>query len=108
MNWALGSKNSFILGPVFFPKTWSEAFRRVLVYTNWHSSRNFIGQNLQLCNFFCYTNFSIVFGPDFRGDKQPQGASPSASPVEESWGKEQESQKKLQNRAKKFHLFEKV
>ena len=39
-------------------------------------------------NLFCYANFSIVFGPNFRGTKStggklPQGAPP-VPPVEES------------------------
>ena len=48
----------------------------------WLSSRNFFqGQNLLLCKFVCYANFSIVSdqisgGQVSDGGKPPQGAPP--------------------------------
>ena len=43
------------------------------------------GGNLLFANFHCYANFSVVFGPNLRGEKSQEGnCFRGASPVEES------------------------
>ena len=64
-----------------------------LFEAHWLSSRNFFwggggGKIYCYANFFCHANFSIVFGPNFRGAKVSEGGKlprgEGRPPVEES------------------------
>ena len=48
----------------------------------WLSSRNFFEGGKIYCyaNFFCYDNFSIVFGLNFKGQKSPRGELSQGAP----------------------------
>ena len=58
----------------------------------WLSSRNVFrggGEGKIYCyvNFFCYANFSTVFGSNFRGQKSPRGGGQTASGGRPLWKK---------------------
>ena len=65
---------------IFYPiQTWPAGFLSGIFFEE--------GGKIYCCaNFFCYANFSIIFGPNFRGAKVSEGgtASGGAPPVEES------------------------